>query len=268
MAAVSQALVDFANHHRQPAAPGIHVVATERYQVTLQPDFPAPGPNSVTYIRCEAAQADDLIRDVRGIVAPHRLPVYWIVDPETQPPDFAEYLARHDITFDSEVAVMVLPVDTSIENHEVAGLQIHDALAEPEAFRTADDVNSEAFGSFARDADSQERRRTNQLAAGNRRLLLATVEGEPAGSAGLSLFPPIAAIINGGAVLPKFRGRGVYRAMVAARLAMARGAGIEGGLAVWGGEMSAPILERLGFETVGWRKFYLDTSAAPRDEQR
>jgi len=25
--------------------------------------------------------------------------------------------------------------------------------------------------------------------------------------------------------------------------------------------MSAPILARLGFQTVGWRRFYLDTSA-------
>src|SRR5437016_11425024 len=107
MAAVSQALVDFANHHRQPVAPGILVVATDRYQVTLQPDYPAPGPNSVSYIRGEASQTDDLIREVRAIVAPHRVPLYWIVDPETQPPDFAAYLARHDVTFDSEVAVMV-----------------------------------------------------------------------------------------------------------------------------------------------------------------
>ena len=53
----------------------------------------------------------------------------------------------------------------------------------------------------------------------------------------------------------------MYRAMVAARLAMAREAGIDGGLAVWGGDMSAPILERLGFETIGWRKFYLDASS-------
>src|SRR2546423_3983053 len=206
MAAVSQALVDFANHHRQPAAPGIRVVATERYQVTLQPDFPAPGPNSVTYIRCEAAQADDLIREVRSIVAPHRLPVYWIVDPETQPPDFAEYLARHDVTFDSEVAVMVLPVEASIEHNKVAGVQIHDGLAEPETFRAADDVNSQAFGSFSRGAESQERRRKDQLAGGNSGLALATVEGEPAGSAGLTLFPPIGALINGRAVMPRFPG--------------------------------------------------------------
>jgi hypothetical protein len=36
---------------------------------------------------------------------------------------------------------------------------------------------------------------------------------------------------------------------------MAREAGVAG-LAVWGGDMSAPILTHLGFETVGWRKFY------------
>jgi GNAT superfamily N-acetyltransferase len=89
-------------------------------------------------------------------------------------------------------------------------------------------------------------------------MLLATVDGEPAGSSGLALFPPAGAIINGGAVLERFRGRGVYRAMVLERLRIAREAGAAG-LSVWGGPMSAPILERLGFEKVGWRKFYLQT---------
>ena len=78
----------------------------------------------------------------------------------------------------------------------------------------------------------------------------------------MTLFPPAGATINGGAVRAKFRGRGIYRAMVAARLEMAREAGVEGGLAVWGGAMSAPILARLGFETVDERRFYLDPSTA------
>ena len=62
-----------------------------------------------------------------------------------------------------------------------------------------------------------ERRRLNFRAAGNRHLLLATVDGEPAGQAGLGVFPPAGAILQGGAVRPKFRGRGIYRALVAAR---------------------------------------------------
>jgi GNAT superfamily N-acetyltransferase len=68
-------------------------------------------------------------------------------------------------------------------------------------------------------------------------------------------------MITGGAVRPEFRGRGIYRAMVAARLEIARRAGVAG-LAVWGAEMSAPILDRLGFEKVGWRRFYPDRSTA------
>lgn len=261
MAAVSQGLIDFANHHRQPAAPGIEVVRTPRFQVTLQPDLPIPGPNSITYVRCRADEADAVIDEARSIVAPHRLPVHWILDPELEPPNFADFLVSRGVNLDSNVKVMVMPIDARIDAPSVAGLEIRDGLADDESFNAADAVNREAFESSAPfDPAANARRRRNQLAAGNRRLILATVGGEPAGSAGLSLFPPAGAIINGGAVRPKFRGLGVYRAMVAARLAMGRDAGVPG-LMVWGGHMSAPILERLGFETVGWRKFYFDQSA-------
>jgi GNAT superfamily N-acetyltransferase len=107
-----------------------------------------------------------------------------------------------------------------------------------------------------------DRRRLNFRATGNRYLLLATVNGEAAGAAGMSVFPPVGAILQGGAVRPKFRGRGIYRALVAARQGIARQAGVDG-LTVWGGNMSAPILAGLGFKKVGWRHFYLDTATAP-----
>jgi GNAT superfamily N-acetyltransferase len=156
-----------------------------------------------------------------------------------------------------EVKVMALEVGADVAPPAVAGLEILDALADAESFRKADAVNADAFGEKPREAAAQERRRRNQLEAGNRRVILVTVDGEPAGSAGLTLFPPGGAIINGGAVLDKFRGRGVYRAMVAERLRIARESGAAG-LSVWGGKMSAPILERLGFVAVGWRRFHLD----------
>ena len=261
MAAVSQGLIDFANHHRQPPAPGIEVLRTPRFQVTLQPDLPFAGPNSISHVRCLAPDADEVIDEARSMVASHRLPVFWVLDPEVEPPNFADFLEGRRVTFDSDVKVMVLPIDAHVHWPSVRGLEIRDGLADDEAFNAADAVNREAFKSTVPpDPKVNARRRLNQLAAGNRRLILATVEGEPAGSAGLSLFPPDGAIINGGAVRSRYRGLGVYRAMVAARLAMARDAGVPG-LMVWGGHMSAPILERLGFETVGWRKFYLDSSA-------
>lgn len=247
---------------------GVEVIVTPRYQITLQPDFPLPGPNNVSWIRCRPDEADDVIREARATIAPRHLPVMWTLDPGTEPPDFAEHLDAHDIHPDphgAEFAVMVLPVDAQLEAPAVPGLEIHDALADLATFRLADAAAAEAFMGSQRDDPEaiamQDRRRRNFLAAGNRHWLLATVDGDPAGAGGMTLFPPGGATINGGSVRPKFRGRGVYRALVVARLEIARRAGVAG-LCVWGGEMSGPILARLGFETVGWRRFYLDTSTA------
>ena len=264
MSRVSQGLVEFANRFRQPPAPGTEIIETPRYRVTLVPDYPIPGPNSAAWIRCRPEETAEVIAEVQAIFRRRGLPCMWIIDPDTEPADFPERLAAYGIQpepHSPEVAVMMLPADSHLEASLPDGVELHDALADSESFRKADAVNAQAFGSPVRgmtpeEVAALERRRQNQLAAGNRRMLLATVDGEPAGSAGVTLFPPDGAIINGGAVLERFRGRGVYRAMVVERLRMAREAGAAG-LAVWGGPMSAPILERLGFETVGWRRFYL-----------
>jgi GNAT superfamily N-acetyltransferase len=270
MAAVSQALVDFANHHRQRSAPGIEVVVTPRFQASIQPDFPIAGPNSVGWIRCQAAEAGDVIREARAIFASRHLPFMWTLGPEAEPPDFAGHLAKHGVQPDphgAEAAVMVMSIDTTVESPPIKGLEIRDALADLETFRMANSAAVEAFEADmpAESPESiamQERRRLNFCAEGNRHLLLATLDGEPAGAAGMGVYPPAAAILQGGSVRPIFRGRGIYRALVAARQEIARRAGVDG-LAVWGGDMSGPILAGLGFEKVGWRRFYLDTSSVP-----
>ena len=265
MAALPETLVEFANHHRAKAAPGAEIIVTPRYQIVLQPDFPIAGPNSVSWIRCRPDEADEVIREARATIAPHRLPVMWALDPGTEPRDFADFLMARGIHPDPhpEAAVMVLPIDARVDAPVIAGLDIQDALADRATLRSVGAVAAEAFMSEDPGDDSsysqmQERRRLNWLAAGNRQVLLATIEGEPAGTGSITVFAQ-GAMINGGSVRPKFRGRGVYRALVAARLGIARRAGVSG-LAVWGGDMSGPILERLGFQKVGWRRFYRDTS--------
>jgi len=271
MAAVSQGLREFANHRRPEAAPGIEVFEKGRCVIQLMPDFPVPGPNGVDFVRCRADEAGEVIDEVHAIVAPRHLPLMWKLDPETEPANFADHLAARGIMPDPRAPrcdVMVLPIDAEVEAPRIDGLEIRDALTDLETFRMADAVASEAFGADAPLDDPDviaalERRRLNSIAAGNRRHLLALIDGEPAGAAGMNLFPPGGATLNGGSVREKFRGRGIYRAMVAARLRIAREAGVEG-LSVWGAHTSAPILARLGFEVVGWRKFYLDTSTASR----
>jgi GNAT superfamily N-acetyltransferase len=267
MAAVSQALIDFANNFRPEPTPGVEIIVTPRFRATIQADFPIAGPNNVSWIRCQAGESGDVISEARAIFASHHLPFMWTLDPGAVPPDFADHLARHGIGPDphgAESQVMVMSIDAMVEAPAIKGLEIRDALADLETFRMADGAAVEAFeADMPRESPEsiamQDRRRLNFRAAGNRHLLLATVDGEPAGQAGMSVFPPSGATLQGGAVRPKFRGRGIYRALVAARQDIARRAGVDG-LTVWGGDMSAPILAGLGFQKVGWRRFYLDTS--------
>jgi GNAT superfamily N-acetyltransferase len=263
MAAFSQ-LVEFGKNHQQPPGPGLEVIETPRCRIQLMPDFPLPGPNNVSRIRCTSSEVDDLIEEVRALTAARGLPVMWILDPETEPDDCPDHLKAHGILpdrHDEVSSVMVLPATADVGAPVIPGLEIHDALESLESFTSAEQVREEAFSDIPYGDpmpidDQRERRYANDKAAGNRRIVMATVDGEPAGAGSLTLFPPDGATMNGGAVRPRFRGLGVYRALVAARLQMARDAGAAG-LVVWGGRMSGPILERLGFQTVSWRKFYV-----------
>lgn len=264
MAAFSQ-LAEFGRNFRAPTAPGIEVIETARYRVQLMPDFPIPGPNHVEFIRCTGAEANAVIEEVRALAADRGLPLNWILDPDTEPANLPDYLQAHGIVpdpHDDKSKVMVLAVTAGIDVPAVEGLELHDGLADLDSFTRAERVSAEAFSDVHYGTplpiDAQrDRRFANHRKAGNRRIVFATVDGEPAGAGSLTLFPPQGATMNGGAVRRRFRGRGIYRALVAARLRMARDAGAAG-LVVWGGKMSAPILERLGFETVSWRRFYVE----------
>ena len=67
-------------------------------------------------------------------------------------------------------------------------------------------------------------------------------------------------VLNAGSTLPHARGRGAYRALVAARWADAVGRGTPA-LITQAGAMSRPILRRLGFRELAEIRVYLD---APR----
>lgn len=86
-------------------------------------------------------------------------------------------------------------------------------------------------------------------ASGLQTTYLAYLDGEPVGFA-RAVFTPRAALLLGGATLPAARGHGVYSSLVHARWTEA----VERGtprIAVSAGPMSAPVLERLGFERIG-----------------
>jgi GNAT superfamily N-acetyltransferase len=82
------------------------------------------------------------------------------------------------------------------------------------------------------------------------RTYIALVDGEVAAGAAI-IHGANAGFLAGGFTREDMRGRGIYRALVRARWDAAVQRGTPA-LTVGAGKMSRPILERLGFETVGW----------------
>jgi GNAT superfamily N-acetyltransferase len=95
-----------------------------------------------------------------------------------------------------------------------------------------------------------------EQSSGDFRTFVAAIDGEIVGNAA-AIFGANATFLVGGSTRADMRGRGVYRALVRARWDAAAERGTPA-LTVGAGRMSRPILERLGFATVGWNDCLLD----------
>jgi len=113
------------------------------------------------------------------------------------------------------------------------------------------------------DAPEEEEEIARQVATGMEgdrtgrgAVYLARIDGEPVAAA-QAVFTDHGMVMSGGATLPAARGRGAYRALVAARWrdAVARGVPV---LVTQAGAMSRPILRRLGFREVCRIRIFLD----------
>ncbi len=92
-------------------------------------------------------------------------------------------------------------------------------------------------------------------AHGNGGGLVAYADGEPVGSAGVTVADGVARLWSG-SVVEQHRGRGAYRAMLAARLAYGVEHGATMGLVKGRVETSGPILRRAGFAAYGQERGY------------
>ena len=156
---------------------------------------------------------------------------------------------------------MVIAPDASLRPID-PHIEIRDALASFEDYVAADTIQQEAFGMASAEPSSREhweqaRKDPTMLH------LLALYDGVPAGAAN-AVIGPDGWMLAGGATRESLRGRGVFRALVRERWQRAAAAGAPG-VAVHAGHMSAPILTRLGFETVGEISVYRDEGTARED---
>ena len=203
-----------------------------------------------------AVRVDDVpatVAAARAWFAAHgRTAFTWWVGSSARPADLFERLQAAGARPTGDVVLaMVLDAEPSgggagaVRVRRVASLEDFRAVVEVQcaAFGTPEDERAQAL------AHAEDRWR--QIAAGDTGVRYLALDGERVvGAAGMDRLEPGAALLVNGCVLEDARGRGAYRALLTARWRDARDRGWLP-LVVQAGPMSAPVLERVGFRTVG-----------------
>jgi GNAT superfamily N-acetyltransferase len=233
---------------------------TSERLVELRPSWPIADVNVVARIRARPERVDAMIKETRALVAAHHVACQWFIDRNTEPGDLADHLAAYGIDRDPEpiALAMVMASDASLPQLD-PHIEIRDALASFDDYAAAQTIQQEAFGRApAEPASPEQWERARQDPTVIH--LLALYDGVPAGAVN-AVTGPDGWMLAGGATRESLRGRGVFRALVRERRQRAAAAGAPG-VAVHAGHMSAPILSRLGFETVGELSVYRDEGTA------
>ena len=229
-----------------PLQDGEERIVDPRFVIWLGPGSGA-GWTSVQRFRFEPHEVDSVIANVHELLAErNRYECAWEIGSTGQPADLAEMLLARGMEWaehDSHQAGMVLDREPDPGPPEVA-VRVADSL---EDFIVSEAIAHVAFGGSV---PSDERittlyeRRNPEVS----RRYIASIDGIDIGTAAAT-FLPDGVLLNAGSTLPEHRGRGAYRALVRARWDDAVAAGTPV-LVTQAGEMSRPILERLGFRQI------------------
>ena len=217
-----------------------HVVVTDRYVVTSL----GPVLGVVQRIRLAPDEVASAVEEVRQIGRERGWSqIAWWVGERSTPPDLAERLG-----FASEDTLAAMALTSPPAGEPVAELR---RVENADDFRRAQEIDLIGMGCPEEElaARLEQSRAAWEWMRETFLLWLAYIDGEPVGMARAAR-ADTALLLVGVATLPHARGRGVYTSLVHARWreAVARGTPA---LVVQAGEMSRPILERLGFEHLG-----------------
>jgi GNAT superfamily N-acetyltransferase len=179
--------------------------------------------------------------------------VEWKVYSHDRPAGLEGELARAGFEPDAQETFMVFDLEGGTPSGPTAeGVEIR-RVADAAGLADLMATNAAAFGREQAWMAAELKARLTDPTLG---LYVAALEGRPVASGRLEMAPQRAfAGLYGGGVAPAYRGKGIYRALVAARAQEARRRGCRY-LTVDAADTSAPILSRLGFAALarvrGW----------------
>lgn len=224
---------------------------------------PGSGPRDATVqrVRVGAEEVRPLLEEVRGLLRERgRRGAEWELGESCTPPDLVERLRDLGLTPIEDDPVATGMVLRGAPAWDAPAGIVARRVESTEELAIAHGIQHEAFGAPGEiDPERVERQFAREGVDGS--TFVAWVDGRPA-AAGYAAYTDFGLILFGGATLPAARGRGAYRALVAARAAEAADRGVSV-VVTHAGQMSRPILERLGFEAVARIDRLLDVLAEP-----
>jgi GNAT superfamily N-acetyltransferase len=211
--------------------------------------YVAGGAATVMRVAAGDMTAAELAGRVLGeLRARHVAEAFWAVGPGYSPEGTGQALLDLGASVNRTIDICAYPLDGPVPDWPLPGA----VTARP--VRTREDVAryeraSRAAWGYPPPADADIDRAFAGLAPG---YFVGYWNETPSGAGGYTLAGE-AARLWGAAVVPAFRGRGIYRALVRARLAHAAARGATLAL-VHAEPTSSPILRRLGFGVYGQRR--------------
>ncbi len=208
------------------------------YQV-ITPSDATGSMNEVMWGDLPNGQEQAAIDAVFAEYAAHGVPFKWCVWPWTQPPDLATHLQARGMT-SWGARGMTLATDAQLAPGDV---QVHPI--DPASALDYAAVWAQGWGD---ELSSVQRDVATLLASPTSHLFVARADNEPIGIASYQDRADSGYLL-GAVVLEPWRGRGAYRALIAARLKHMAARGMPLATTHAREATSAPILEKLGFRT-------------------
>ncbi|MGH2995934.1 MAG: hypothetical protein ACRDON_06140 [Gaiellaceae bacterium] len=241
----------------EPLGSDEDLVITEQYVLFLGRG-PDPALNCAQRLRLAPGSVATTVDEIRALVRKRGgRGLTWEVGTPATPPDLADRLLALGMVPAREPVAVAMALREA-PSPAPAGVTVF-RVETVDAFRTYVSITHEVFGMqdlLSEELERIDREGEHDLAMAGFVRYLARIDGEPVGAASAT-FTEWGVVLHAGCTKLEARGRGVYRALVAARWrdAVRRGTPV---LVTRAGSMSRPILRRLGFQELAEIRILLD----------